>query len=128
MTQISLEHVNFTVSDPKATAAWMADVFGWQTRWSGTAMNGAGETFHVGNDQQYVALYGPKQVGKNPGTNYGHANGLNHVAVVTDDLATLEAKVQSAGFETHSHASYEPGRRFYFHDHDGIEFECVSYD
>ncbi|MEM7190453.1 MAG: VOC family protein, partial [Pseudomonadota bacterium] len=22
---------------------------------------------------------------------------------------------------------YEPGRRFYFADHDGIEFEVVSY-
>ncbi len=31
------------------------------------------------------------------------------------------------GSQTHSHADYEPGRRFYFHDEDGIEFEVVSY-
>ena len=38
-----------------------------------------------------------------------------------------EAKVNKAGFKTHSHADYEPGRRFYFHDGDNIEFEVVSY-
>jgi len=25
------------------------------------------------------------------------------------------------------HGDYEPGRRFYFYDWDGIEFEMVSY-
>jgi catechol 2,3-dioxygenase-like lactoylglutathione lyase family enzyme len=52
---------------------------------------------------------------------------LNHVGVVVEDLDATEAKVRAAGFAPHSHADYEPGRRFYFHDRDGIEFEVVSY-
>jgi len=47
--------------------------------------------------------------------------------VVVDDLNLVEARVKKAGFVTHSHADYEPGRRFYFNDHDGIEIEVVSY-
>lgn len=42
-----LEHVNLTVSDPAATAAWLSELFGWRTRWQGPAING-GETAHVG--------------------------------------------------------------------------------
>jgi glyoxylase I family protein len=29
---------------------------------------------------------------------------------------------------THNHDDYEPGRRFYYNDEDGIEFEVVNYD
>jgi hypothetical protein len=53
--------------------------------------------------------------------------GLNHIALVVDDLDAVEARVVGASFATHSHADYEPGRRFYFHDQDNIEYEVVSY-
>jgi len=53
--------------------------------------------------------------------------GLNHIGVVVEDLDAVEAKVLAAGLKTTNHGDYEPGRRFYFHDHDGIEFEVVSY-
>ena len=52
---------------------------------------------------------------------------LNHIGVVVDNLDEAEQRVLGAGFETHNHADYEPGRRFYFNDHDGIEFEVVHY-
>lgn len=42
-----LEHVNFTVSDPQATAAMLVDLFGWHIRWQGDA-KGNGYTIHVG--------------------------------------------------------------------------------
>ena len=46
-----------------------------------------------------------------------------------DDRAAgvLVIGVVEAGFKPINHADYEPGRRFYFHDHDGIEYEVVSY-
>ena len=47
---------------------------------------------------------------------------------VVDDLDATEARILAAGIETFSHADYEPGRRFYFNDADGIEFEVVSYN
>lgn len=122
-----LEHANFTVSDPAATAAWMEDLFGWHIRWQGDAIAG-GHTKHVGTDTQYVALYSPGRAQPSRESSYAVTGGLNHIAVVVDDLDATEAAVLAHGFETGNHADYEPGRRFYFHDADGIEYEVVQYD
>lgn len=122
-----LEHVNLTVSDPDATAAWMQAVFGWHIRWSGPALNN-GRTVHVGSDSAYVALYSPAaraHLGDDPHVQVG---GLNHLGVQVTDLTATEARVIAAGFTPHNHADYAPGRRFYFHDADGIEYEAVTYD
>lgn len=122
-----LEHANFTVSDPAATAAWMCDLFGWHIRWQGDAIAG-GHTVHVGSDTYYLALYAPETVEKPQQSNYTTIGGLNHLAVITDDLDALETRIKAHGFTTGNHADYEPGRRFYFHDADGIEYEVVQYD
>ena len=122
-----LEHANFTVSDPAATAAWMCDLFGWHIRWQGDAISG-GRSIHVGTDAQYLALYTADAVEKPRQSNYTTIGGLNHIAVATDDLDALETRIKSHGFATKNHADYEPGRRFYFHDADGIEYEVVQYD
>lgn len=126
-----LEHANITVSDPKKTAAMLSDLFGWHTRWEGSAMNGLGYTVHVGTADSYIAVYTgavPSQtVPKTPDANYQTLGGLNHIGVVVDDLDAVEAKVKALGFKTHSHADYEPGKRFYFHDGDGVEIEVISY-
>ena len=72
--------------------------------------------------------------------------GLEHVNVTTRDPqaaaewlgrvfgwrirwqgSALETRVRAEGFETYSHDDYEPGRRFYFLDNTGFEFEVVSY-
>ena len=122
-----LEHTNLTVSDPAATAAWMEKIFGWHIRWKGDAMAG-GHTVHVGTDRQYLALYAPESPKPAREDAYRTIGGLNHVAVVVDDLEATEKAIQKHGFKTGNHADYEPGRRFYFHDADGIEFEVVHYD
>ncbi len=121
-----LEHVNVTVTDPAATAAWLHRVFGWRTRWEGAAKDN-GHTIHVGEEATYVALYRPAVAADAPGVSYTTRGGLNHWAVVVDDLDATEARVREEGFTPHSHADYEPGRRFYFRDGDGIEVEVVSY-
>ncbi len=121
-----LEHVNVTVSNPTATAAWLGDVFGWRIRWQGDAMSG-GHTAHVGDDDSYVALYAPAKPTNAPQDSYSTRAGLNHVGVVVDDLKTVEAKVKAAGFHPHNHGDYEPGTRFYFDDQDGVEWEVISY-
>ena len=43
-------------------------------------------------------------------------------------LRGAERVVVEAGLVPFNHADYAPGRRFYFFDWDGIEFEVVSYD
>lgn len=121
-----LEHANFTVSDPAATAAWMCDLFGWHIRWQGAAKAG-GHTIHVGTDAHYLALYAPEKSEKSQQSSYSTVGGLNHLAVTTDDLDALENRIKRQGFTTGNHADYEPGRRFYSHDHDNIEYEVVQY-
>lgn len=125
--QATLEHANYTVSDPKATAAWMEKLFGWHIRWQGDAIAG-GHTVHVGTDDRYVALYTPGKVLRERGTSYTTVAGLNHIAVTVDDLDATEAAIKAHGFACGNHQDYEPGRRFYFHDDDGIEYEVVQYD
>ncbi|MEO0939016.1 MAG: VOC family protein [Pseudomonadota bacterium] len=123
--QVQLEHANITVSDPDATAALLGRLFGWSVRWSGPALNG-GRSVHVGTDTQYLALYAPKAPDAASGSKNALRN-LNHVGVTVDDLDAVEARVLAEGFQTTNHDDYEPGRRYYFEDHDGIEWEVVSY-
>lgn len=122
-----LEHANYTVSDPAKTAAWMEKLFGWHIRWQGDAIAGE-RTVHVGTDSQYVALYTPGTKIHDGGSSYTSVGGLNHIAVVVDDLDHMETAIKAHGFVTGNHADYEPGRRFYFHDDDGIEYEVVQYN
>lgn len=125
-----LEHVNFTVSDPANTAQMLIDLFDWRILWEGAA-KAAGHTIHVGTDDSYVAVYSgpdPAQTVPKVDASYSTRGGLNHLGVVVGDLAAVEAKVKARGFTPHSHADYEPGKRFYFHDADGIEIEVISYD
>ena len=119
-----LEHVNITVADADASAALIERLFGWRVRWAGPAMN-AGRTVHVGTDGQYLALYSsfdPEEAASWP-----KGMPLNHVAIEVDDLDAVESKVAEAGLTPFAHGDYEPGRRFYFLDPNGIEFEVVSY-
>ena len=125
-----LEHVNVTVSDPKRTAQMLIDLFGWRVRWEGSAMAGAGYTIHVGSDDSYVALYSgsdPDQTVPKRDASYQTRGGLNHIGVVVDDLDAVEDRVKAMGLIPKSHADYEPGRRFYFDDPDGVEIEVISY-
>ncbi|MEM1065117.1 MAG: VOC family protein [Pseudomonadota bacterium] len=126
MPTAKLEHLNITVKDPDATAAWMERLFGWHVRWEGAAMQ-TGRTVHVGDDESYVALFSPAENVKAGPSSYTTIGGFNHVAVTVDDIDAMEERVKAEGFEPKNHGTYEPGRRFYFHDHDGIEVEVVSY-
>ena len=121
-----LEHVNVTVSDPDKTARDLIDIFGWKLRWRGPSLN-SGLSVHVGEDDSYVALYthpGTQSLPRDAGK---RTNGLNHIAVVVEDLEAVEERVIKAGYTPYSHQSYEPGRRFYFFDRDEVEYEVVSY-
>lgn len=123
-----LEHANITVGDAEHTAAWLGRVFGWHIRWQGSAMNGLGQTIHVGTESDYLALYAPKRSKPGIRPDYLQRGQLNHVGVVVEDLDATKAAVEAEGFEVHSHQVYEPGARFYFYDDNDIEYEVVAYD
>ena len=125
MNKAKLEHVNITVSDPQRSADLLRDLFGWHIRWEGPSMSG-GHTIHVGTDDQYVALYSnPEVQAASPTFNKGEP--MNHIAMKVDDLEAIHTKVKAAGLEVDEIDAYEPGRRFYFFDWNGIELEVVSY-
>lgn len=117
-----LEHVNITVSDIERSAALLERLMGWHIRWRGPSQLG-GETIHVGGQQDYIAVYTKGAAVDR----FAKGVPLNHVGLVVDDLDAAEAVVVAAGLVPFSHADYDPGRRFYFFDWDGIEFEVVSY-
>lgn len=121
-----LEHVNLTSSDPDRFANLMCDLFGWKIRWRGDATQG-GHTIHVGEETSYIAVYTKGVRDAAMTSSYETPGGLNHIAVVVDDLDATEEKVKAAGYVTENHGDYEPGRRFYFREDDGIEIEIVSY-
>jgi len=127
MPNAHLEHLNVTVSDPHATAAWIERVFGWKIRWEGPGME-TGYSIHIGDETSYIALFTFPEPSKPKTESYRTAGGLNHWAVVVDDIDAVEDRVKAEGFTPVNHADYEPGRRFYFHDADGIEIEVVQYD
>jgi len=103
----------------------MEGLFGWRIRWRGPALNG-GHTIHVGSDDHYVALYAPRGAAAAADT-FAKGRPLNHIGVEVDDLDDVEARVVAAGLTPFNHGDYEPGRRFYFFNPDGIEYEVVSY-
>jgi catechol 2,3-dioxygenase-like lactoylglutathione lyase family enzyme len=117
-----LEHVNITVSDIERSAALLEQLLGWRIRWRGPSQLG-GETIHVGGDEDYIAVYTKGA----PVPRFAKGAPLNHVGIVVPDLDAAEAVVRAAGLEPFNHGDYAPGRRFYFFDWDGIEFELVSY-
>jgi catechol 2,3-dioxygenase-like lactoylglutathione lyase family enzyme len=124
MASIRIEHVNVTVTDSDRAAVLMETLFGWRVRWHGPALAG-GRTVHVGSDDHYLALYTP--AAGRPAEEFAKGEPLNHIGVEVDDLDETEARVVAAGLTPFSHGDYPPGRRFYFMDPDGIEYEVISY-
>lgn len=118
-----IEHVNISTSDARRMATFLGKLCGWTWRWDGPAIDD-GHSVHFGSEDQYVVLYTPKD-----GVDGRFAKGqpLNHIGITVDDIDAAEAVVVGAGLVPFSHADYEPGRRFYFFDWDGIEWEVVSY-
>jgi catechol 2,3-dioxygenase-like lactoylglutathione lyase family enzyme len=120
-----LEHVNITVSDPGRTARLLMDLFDWTVRWEGPSALG-GHTVHVGTQGQYLAVHAAPGGDGQP-LRHGKGTPLNHIGVWVEDLAEAEARVVAAGLKPFNHGAYDPGRRFYFFDTDGIEWEVISY-
>jgi catechol 2,3-dioxygenase-like lactoylglutathione lyase family enzyme len=125
MSSLRIEHVNVRVADPARTSNLMQALFDWHVRWSGPSQSG-GHTIHVGTTDHYVALNTPGGTADSAEV-FAKGRPLNHIGVEVDDLDATEARVIAAGLTPFNHADYEPGRRFYFLDPDGIEYEIVSY-
>jgi len=124
-----IEHANISVSQPERQLSLLCALLGWKERWRGKSRSG-GDTIHVGGKGQgetYIALYTDDDVKSRRGVPVTKGEPLNHVGLLVDDLDAAQDVVAKAGLEPFGHDDYDPGRRFYFLDWDGIEFEVVSY-
>ncbi len=125
MSTPRIEHVNVTVSNPERAARLMEELFDWQVRWKGPARDG-GRTIHIGSKEHYIALYTGRGVAYTA-DDFAKGQPLNHIGIEVDDIDATEARVVAAGLKPFNHDNYDPGRRFYFLDPDGIEYEIISY-
>ena len=122
---MQLEHVNMTVSDLDRSISFYCAVFGARVRWRGQTTSGT-KAAHVGDDKCYLAMF--ESAGKGPAVDDYESVGLNHFGFVVDDLDLARQRLAEQGAEPHQEADYEPGKRLYFHDPDGIEVELVQYE
>jgi catechol 2,3-dioxygenase-like lactoylglutathione lyase family enzyme len=127
MVEAMLEHVNVSVKNPEETARLMERLFGWKVRWHGRSSLG-GESWHVGEDKTYVAFCEINKPPEGAKKSRPDTGSLNHIGILVDDLGLAEERITAAGFNPFNHASYKPGRRFYFYTNDNIEFEVISYN
>lgn len=120
-----LEHVNLTVSNVERSASFYCDLLDLKVRWKGTISDGT-PAAHVGDDRCYLALFQAEQPGRAP-SDYTVV-GLNHFGYVVESLDAAKRRLATLGVEPHSEQDYEPGKRLYFLDPDGIEVELVEYE
>lgn len=126
MSKVQLEHINISVNDVFETAKMLEFLFDWKIRWQGEGQLG-GYIIHICDEFQYIALWMPKKNENYEKIIFKKGQPLNHIGIVVEDLGEIEKKVREIGLKPFSFQEYPPGRRFYFFDDNGIEFEIISY-
>jgi catechol 2,3-dioxygenase-like lactoylglutathione lyase family enzyme len=123
---MQLEHVNMTVANLDRSVDFYSTLLGASVRWSRRGEEDR-DAAHVGDDRFYLALFQAADGHRAPDPAYDNV-GFNHFGLVVDDLEEMKRRLALLGITPSSEADYEPGRRLYFFDPDGIEVELVEYD
>ncbi|MFK3861910.1 VOC family protein [Pseudoalteromonas rhizosphaerae] len=124
-----LEHVNLVVDDVEAMLHFYKAAFPY---WS-IRSQGEGEWhgkprkwLHFGDDFQYLALSDHGEQHNRDLT--GHQVGLAHFAYVTNNIAAVISRLESAGYSIDKSGAVNPFRKnVYFIDPAGFEIEFVEY-
>lgn len=123
-----LEHVNLTVSRLDRSLDFYREAFGFEVRWSGKCLidSEPRPAAHIGapGEPFYLSLF-EGHAGRAP--NDYAPPGINHFGFVVPDLDAATRRARSAGAKVVAGLEYEPGRRAYVFDPDGVEIELVEY-
>ena len=125
-----LEHANLSVSNLERSIDFYRKLFGWSVRWRGEIFIEERETqaAHVGDDRTYLSLFEAGEPAPTYPVRTSYAPpGVNHIGFVVEDLDAMLERLASLEIELHLIGDYDPGRRAYFYDPDGIEIEIVEY-
>jgi catechol 2,3-dioxygenase-like lactoylglutathione lyase family enzyme len=123
-----LEHANLFVRDIDATIRFLQTAFPeFRVRFDGRDPRGF-RWVHVGTDHTYIALTQSTVEPKERWTPYGGIPGVNHLAYEVDDVESLRARLNAAGYRESTPPNAHPHRkRVYFYDRDGNDWEFVQY-
>ncbi len=122
-----MEHANITVRNIDRSVDFYHQLFGFNTRWSGTANGSEGpvRAVHIGSEDTYLSLFEADSEGE-VASAYGRP-GFNHLGFEVADLGPYRNALAALGVRVHLEQDYEPGERIYFFDPDGVEVELVCY-
>ena len=124
-----IEHLNITVPDIDAAIKFIQIVAPDFSVRKDEKPPGSYRWVHIGNDQCYFALQEPHlgttpEVAKQTYKNFG----VNHIALVVEDIVSIEKTLVKAGYKRSIDTPIEMFRkRLYFFDHAGFEWELVEY-
>ena len=110
---LGINHVVLEVDDLDAALEFYGAIFDFELR---------GKSDHnafIDLGDQFIQLSLRKTQGP---------DGKRHFGFVVDDLDAFKRRLQALDVAPHSEQDYEPGRRLYFLDPDGIEVELVEYE
>ena len=119
-----IEHANISVNDVQASTRFYRELFGVDVRWEGITELGF-RAVHLGDEKTYLSLFESSVKTRAP-ADYT-ATGFNHLGFEVNDLDAFRARLGQMGVEIVREEEYDPGRRLYFYDPDGIEVELVEY-
>ena len=119
-----IEHANICVTDLKASTEFYCRLFNFKLSWEGLTDSGR-RAAHVRNGDTYLSLFEAGTEGRAP-LGY-HAAGYNHVGFEVNDLDSYRQRLKEMEVPLKGEEDYDPGRRLYFYDPDGIEIELVEY-
>ena len=123
-----LEHANICVRDIEPVIRFLKTAFPeFQVRGEGTSRDGT-RWVHVGTNDTYIALGQSKADSERHWMPYRGEPGVNHLAYEVDDVDSLSARLEAAGYrESTPPNAHRHRKRVYFNDPEGNDWEFVQY-
>ncbi len=125
---VRLEHANLCVSNIDAMIDFLRTVCpDFRIRGEGGSQKGE-RWVHFGTDDTYIALQQADVDRESKWVPYSGTPGVNHLAYEVDDVDSLRARLNTAGYKETTVPNDHPHRkRIYFNDPEGNDWEFVQY-